>query len=84
MNGLYWEIRILVIRLEVVGAIHLGGLLAELIEDGLVGEKKALELVWNYKLVSLNGGGGGGDGDNGAASAVLTEDGAVNLQAKLW
>ena len=30
-NGLYWEALILVIRLEVVGAVDLGGLLAELI-----------------------------------------------------
>ena len=87
-NGLYWEVLILVICLEVVGAVDLGSLLSELIEDRLVGEEKALELVRNYKLVSLNGGdvGGdrGGDSDNGAASALLTEDRAVNLQAKLW
>ena len=87
-NGLYCEVLILVIRLEVVGAVDLGSLISELIEDRLVGEEKALELVRNYKLVSLNGGsvGGdrGGDSDNGAASALITEDGAVNLQAKLW
>lgn len=82
-NNLNWEVGRVVGK--VVGAVDSGGELLKLLEDELVGEEKSLVLIWNWELVVFEGGsiGGSRDGDDGAAVALLAQDGAIGLVAEL-